>query len=445
MVDYANLLRIEYTVLGTAIYEPDHVGEVVAELSPENFSTNGTRGLFEAISALHFDGAPVDSVTVLQKAGGDYEPAMQEVQRHYTAASNLPYYCGMLRDFSRLQKMQAEAMAIAMAETLQDADAALDRMNGLMVAHKSVTIMDAAQAAAYFCDRQGIEVPPEYLAWGMKALDRCLYAELGDFVVIGGYPSAGKTLLSIQFALELAKKYRVGYFSLETSPKKLIDRLMSHLSQVPLSKIKMRNLDEADWVQLSEAASKLSALSLDFIDAGGMTVRDIQAVMLSKRYQIVFVDYLQLVSDSGKGRYEQVTNISKSLHTAARSNGVAVIALAQLARPDKSSGKPQPPTMSSFRESGQIEQDADVAILLWPSDPNDNLSQRILKVGKNKEGERIKFELDFNGVCQTLTPAEPTAGEQYRALHRSIREAGRAAPSQITLTELHGKNEDIPF
>lgn len=220
---------------------------------------------------------------------------------------------------------------------------------------------------------------------------------------------------------------------------------MSHLSRVPLAKIKRRELNEADWVSLAAAASKLSALNFDCIDAGGMTVRDIQAVALNKRYQVVLVDYLQLVLDSGKGRYEQVTNISQGLHTMARSNGITVIALAQLRRPEKENGKLKPPTMADFRESGQIEQDADVAMLLWPSDPNDNRSRRILKVGKNKEGDRLRIELDFDGATQTLTPAEPTQGEKYRALHKAIKAAGRGELDQTSFEELKGEDPNLPF
>ena len=95
----------------------------------------------------------------------------------------------------------------------------------------------------------------------------------------------------------------------------------------------------------------------------------------------------------------------------ARVNSVTVIALAQLARPDKTQGKPQPPTMSSFRESGQIEQDADIAFLLWPADPNDNSSDRVFKIGKNKEGERMKMDMIFDGKTQTLRPRPETKGE----------------------------------
>lgn len=444
----SNIQNIEYTIIGTILYESDYVGEVIAKLTPEHFSSVAMRGLFEAISALHFEGNPIDPVTVVQKAGPDYEVAVREAINHYTAKSSLPYYCDMLLEQSQLQRLQAEAMNVATAETLKDAGTAIDRMNGLMVTRQRITILNATQAAMDFYSRQEANTKPEYLRWGMEELNKCLYAELGDFIVVGGYPSSGKTLLSIQFALELAKKYRTGYFSLETSPAKLIDRLMSHLSQVPLSKIKTRDLNDADWAALADAGSKLSAMQLDCIDAGGMTVRDIQAVALNKRYQVILVDYLQLVADAGKGRYEQVTNISQGLHTLARSNNIAVIALAQLARPEKTNGKPQPPTMSSFRESGQIEQDADIAFLLWPSDPNDNRSRRVLKVGKNKEGERTKFDLDFDGARQTLKPAELTTGEKYRKLQREIREAGRQGAKQLDqmeFTELHGDDKDLPF
>ena len=448
MVDPSRITWFEYSILGTILLDGDCAGEVVAALSPGHFSMEATRGLFEAISALHIEGAPINQATVLRKAGSEYEVAVQEACQHYTSKSNLLYYCDLLKEQGRLRQVQAEAMSITSAENLEQAGEVLDRINGLMVTQKNVTILNAAEAAMDFYQRMDAKERPEYLTWGMEELNRCLYAQLGDFIVVGGYASSGKTLLSIQFALELAQKYRVGYFSLETSPQKLNDRMMSHMARVPLAKIKRRDLGEADWAAIAEASSKLSKMHLEFVDAGSMSVRDIQALALNRRYQVIIVDYLQLVFDRGKGRYEQVTNISMGLHTLARSNSIAVIALAQLTRPEKEKGKPQPPSMTSFRESGQIEQDADVAILLWPSDPNDNRSDRVLKVAKNKEGERLKLDLSFDGACQTLTPRQPTSGEKFRALQREIRKAGKTGmpdSGQVTFTEIEGKDPNLPF
>lgn len=446
MADIANMQSIEYSIVGTVLYEPDCVGDVVAKLTPENFSSTAMRGLYEAISALHFEGNPIEPVTVSQRAGKDYEVAVREALSCYTAKSNLPYYCDLLLESRQLQAIQAEALNLAETNTLAAAQESLDRLNGIMVTKRRTEGLSAADAAVDFLRR--MEAPKtEYLRWGMAELDKTLYVELGDFVVIGGYASAGKTMLSLQFAATLAEKYRVGYFSFETAQSKMYDRLMCHLAQVPLARIKQKRekLSEADWTALNTAAVELSKLNFKCHEASGWTLRDIQSVALRERYQVILVDYLQFVRDNGKGRYEQVTNISQGLHTLARTYGIAVIALSQLGRPEKESGKPKPPTLSDFRESGQIEQDADVAMLLWPSDPNDNRSRRILKVAKNKEGERLKLELEFDGARQTMVPAEPTTSEKYRALHKALRDASRNTPGQVTFTECKGDDKDLPF
>ena len=241
----------------------------------------------------------------------------------------------------------------------------------------------------------------------------------------------------------MAEKYRVGFFSLETSPAKLSDRIISHMAQVPLSQIKTRKLGQSDWTALSRACARLYELQLDLIDAGGMTVRDIRAVTLNKRYDVIFVDYLQLVNARGKNRYEEVTSISLGLHELARTGHIAVIALAQLSRPEQVKENKNgvvkfvQPTMSSFRESGQIEQDADVALLLYPSNPNDNGGSRLLKIGKNKEGERDRIELDFDGATQTLRPIKTEAKKP---------KPREQVPGQGTLEELDAEDTGpLPF
>ena len=461
-----NLLRIQATILGTLLKNPGQMGEVAAELSPDHFDKAFTRPIYEAMCRLHFAGAPIEEATLVHELGDDNAEAVAEVARHSTA--ELKYYCQMLREQGRLEDLQAEALNIVYAQDVQQAGDSLDRLNGLMADKRSAKIVSAADAASNFFDRIGSDEKPEYLPWGLSALDNMLYAERGDFIVVGGYPSAGKTLLSLQFALAMAHKSRVGYFSLETSTGKLTERILSHMSRVPLAKIKTRDLGEADWLSLTRAGESLHKLPLELIDAGGMTVRDIRAISLNRRYQVIFVDYLQLINAKGNSRYEQVTAISQELHTLARANNIAVIALAQLSRPEKVKTKnkdnpeqsnPVPPSMSSFRESGQIEQDADVALLLYPSDLNNNKSTRILKIGKNKEGGRDKFELDFDGAIQTMTL---TKNEKYRAImaytkagtitaqrnaHRnSLADAPEELEDQMTFTDLpDGEGGDLPF
>lgn len=436
-----NLLRIQATILGTLLREPGAMGEAAAELRPELFDGAFCRPIYEAMCRLHFTGSPIDRVTVLHELGEDYAEAMDTVLRYGTG--ELGYYCRMLKEQGRLEAMQAEALGLSCAQDLKTAEEALNRLNALAVERQAAQIISAAAAADAFCDRVTRAEKPEYLPWGIPRLDRLLTAEKGDLIVLGGYPSAGKTLLSLQFALGMAEKYRVGFFSLETSPAKLSDRIISHLAKVPLQQIKTRQLDKEAWSALTRACARLYELQLDLIDAGGMTVRDIRAVALNRRYDVIFVDYLQLVNARGKNRYEEVTSISLGLHELARANGIAVIALAQLSRPEQTKAgrggevKLVQPTMSSFRESGQIEQDADVALLLYPSNPNDNRGSRMLKIGKNKEGERDRIELDFDGPTQTLRPIK-TEDRKLKAREQ--------VPGQGSLEELTAEETGpLPF
>lgn len=435
---------LQYAILHSMLNAPECVGEVMTRLTAEDFDQLPTRGLFEAVGRLHLAGAPIDAVTVLREAGDAYLPALEEAAQYPTG--DAVYYCGILREKMQLQRLRNLAQELEEAETMETAEKAVDRINALTTLRQKAEVVTAHDAAADFIRRMGSKQKPEYLSLGMRELDRMLYLELGDFILLGGYSSAGKTMLSLQFALALAEKYRVGYFTLETSPRKLTDRLIAHMAQVPLSVIKECRLEGEDARRASEAARRLDKLPLDLIPASGMTVRDIQAVTLNRRYQVIFTDYLQIIAAQGKSRYEQVTNISMGLHTLAQAHGIAVFALAQLSRPEKVGGKLQPPSLASFRESGQLEQDADVAILLRASDPDDNKSNRIIKIAKNKDGERGEKTLAFNGALQTFTMA-PQDGKavaaHYAAVGRKARQCRALEPTGFQ--ELQNDTAPLPF
>lgn len=437
------LSQTEYAVIGALLIDQSDIGEVVEKLKPDALSIKSLRDVYEAIVKLHFDSSPISAASVLNAVGADYEPIIkQSVEFAPFARSDVPFYAGVLMEQSRLGRIKATAAELAASETMEAANASMGALNGLMVTRSAVRAVSAEDAATEFCSR--MTATPEYLAWGVPAIDDKVFAERGDLILLGGYPSAGKTLLAVQFALCLSNTYRVGFFSLETSARKLTDRVMSHMSQIPLTKIKRRDLNDADWEAIAAASAELSKLQFSIIEASGMSVHDIQAVSLNQRFDIIFVDYLQLINEKGKDRYETVTNISQRLHTFSQSSGVAVIALSQLSRPEKQTGKPKPPTMASFRESGQIEQDADVAFILYPSDPDNNYSTRILKIAKNKEGEKAKIEFDFDGATQTMRVHEPTKGEKYREVRKAIAEAGKNCVGQVKFAEIK-ESGDLPF
>ena len=136
----------------------------------------------------------------------------------------------------------------------------------------------------------------------MPQLDYRLYVEPGDFVVLAGYPSAGKTMLATQFAVTLGKERRVGFFSLETSAAKLYARIIAQDAGIEFAPIKNHNLSRDQFGELYRYLTSVTANrpDLDVIDAAGMTVEDIQAISTAKRYDVVFIDYLQIVGGTGE-------------------------------------------------------------------------------------------------------------------------------------------------
>lgn len=233
---------------------------------------------------------------------------------------------------------------------------------------------------------------PVYIKTGLERLDEALHISPGDFIIIGGRPSAGKTALSLQIAASMAKQnYIVYYFSLETSKRKLGARLMANQIYCPLDTVKNKavSLNEID------GQAKNMKMPLYIRSAAGKNVAWMKAQALRKKAQIIFVDYLQLIHETGaKDRYAAITAISIALHELAQATGIVVVALAQLNRNPSKPGAT--PTNSDLRESGQIEQDADAIILL----SGDNPDKYLFRLSKNKEGEIGDLPITFNKQIQ---------------------------------------------
>lgn len=233
---------------------------------------------------------------------------------------------------------------------------------------------------------------PMYIKTGLERLDEALHISPGDFIIIGGRPSAGKTALSLQIAASMAKQnYTVYYFSLETSKRKLGARLMANQIYCPLDTVKNKavSLNEID------GQAKNMKMPLYIRSAAGKNVAWMKAQALRKKAQVIFVDYLQLIHETGaKDRYAAITAISIALHELAQTTGIVVVALAQLNRNPSKPGAT--PTNSDLRESGQIEQDADAIILL----SGDNPDKYLFRLSKNKEGEIGDLPITFNKQIQ---------------------------------------------
>lgn len=397
--------QAQTAVIGAMLIDDRCIGDVMANLGEEDFPAGVHKSTFLAIRKLFLEGRPVDPLTVLEamQGGTEYRGFLRECMEVTPTAANVLEYCRMLREATRMSRLNELGGLLQVTGSREAAEGYIAKINALMVDQRDVRLTTAAEAARNFLERMQAEKAPEYLKWGLAGLDEHLYTEAGDMILLGGYPSSGKTLLSIMFALFQSQTKRVGYYSLETRTQKVVDRAISSVSQVKLEIIKKRAFSRYDWGGLTKAATEYAKLHLDHIDAAGMTVADIESLALSRRHEIVYIDYLQLLKSKGGNRYEEVTNISKDLHLMAQRHGITVVALSQLSRPEKNKiGQTVPPSMASFRESGQIEQDADAALLLWPENPDDYRSDRKLKIGKNKEGRKGLFTLRFMGETQTM-------------------------------------------
>lgn len=463
MSDNLNLLTVdslgaEQSVIGSMLIDDKCIKAVMAELPAVDFADGPCRNTYQAIRRLSMEGKAVDPVLVQEAVGGghDWSKWAASLMEATPTAANVMEYVRIVKECAQYRRLREGASKVLETSTLADARQAVQALSSAAVGQEVRTGSTASELAAAFWER--LKAPkPDYIPWGIETADAKVCAQLGDMILLGGYPSAGKTLLSLQFALLQAQRgYKIGYYSLETTDVKVTDRIMSHLSGVPLWRIKDRALSETDYQALAKSTAAFASLPFDVIEAAGWTADDITAHAISRGYQIIYIDYLQLVPGPEKSAYERVSATSRKLKIFAPRHRVAVVALAQLTRPDKVTRKDGtqvliPPTMQSFKESGQMEQDADAAFLLWESVPDDYRSPRKFKLGKNKEGERFTTMLAFDGARQRMVEMEEepdnSVANDLAARGQAVKAANRATAqaNQVTFRELVGAEEENPF
>lgn len=393
--------QAQYSVLGSVLLEPGLAPKVMHLTRAEDFS-GGCRTVYEAMRSLFAGGDPVDIISVSNALKGQYRDFLTQLMDITPTAANVDHYIKLCRQQAQLQQAKSIGMALAAAEDLAQIRQLLEEANGLMVDKSSVKIVTMRDALWSFMERHTGEA--KYMSWPIAELNDRLYSEPGDFILIGGYPSTGKSAWSIQCAKHWAKSCKVGFFSLETSDAKLFDRQMASTADLSMDDIKRNRISDSQWGQVYSMADSITSLQLELISAAGYSVADIRSVCMMRGYKIIIIDYVQLLSAGGMNRTEQVTNISLALHRMAQDMGVTVVALSQLKR---KSGD-ETPENSDLRESGQLEQDADVIQILKLMDKDKPDGLRELYITKNKEGTCPKILLEFDGKHQTFRKAQRT-------------------------------------
>ena len=454
-------LDAERGVIGSLLIDESLVREMVSVVDAQDFLNPANRLIFQAARQLFRDGKPVDALTIRDRVGSQYSDYMTQLMEITPTSANWREYAALMHSQATTQRIKNLAQYILEnAVTLDDCRQPCADMAQLLADGRRIDAWTMREMMEDFFRAQDPDAPaPEYVTYGLDVLDQRNYTELGDVVMIGGYPSDGKTALALMMAYHMAARYKVGFFSLETDKRKVRDRMVASVAQIDFDAIKRRTLTESDWAGLAAKSTDMSKRDLTVLRAAGMTVADIQSASQAYGFQVVVIDYVQLITPEVSRRAprsEQMADVSRALHTFAQSSGTLVIELAQLTRQERGSWRE--PDMHDLKESGQFEQDADIIFLLYrPSPSDDTLDQeknRILKIAKYKEGPRGRWPLYFDGPKQTFSVMTDADG---KAVLRQLVNAGKKAKSknkaeaqgQQTMSEFRELSSeeagDIPF
>ena len=395
--------QTQYILLGAVLTFSEYA-DVLQDLEIDDFCPE-LHDTFAAIRGYWERNDKWNPVEVMGRYDDDRKKAMGECLDAFGAEFIRNVTHDMMQGWARIVKEQAAlSRARGLAFRIVDGSTRYADLTGIYEQlGEAINLHSERSDFIPMCDGidnyiRKLDDKPEYISTGLRVLDNNLHLVPGNFVVIGGRPSAGKTALSLQLACEIAKSGRkVAYFSLETDPDTLYARIIANQLGVPLHTVKNKtvSIDELDRL------ADVKKYPLFVRSAAGKSVGWIRTQSIRMQAKVVFIDYLQLIHQAGaKDRYSAVTEISMALHEFAQSTGTLVVALAQLNRETARAGIP--PTAADLRESGQIEQDADAIILLAQNVTTKKRPEQHyhFALEKNKEGNVGSLDITFQMETQ---------------------------------------------
>ncbi|MEX2594191.1 MAG: replicative DNA helicase [Anditalea sp.] len=387
-------IDLEEAVLGALMLEKDALTAVVDILTAESFYKDSHKEIYQAILDLFNASEPIDLLTVtnqlrrngkLEIAGGAY--FITELTSRVSSAANIEYHARIITE----QSMKREMIQIASEiqrdayEDTTDVFELLDKMEQSLfeisennirknyadmrsIMREAITELESKKG-----QKDGLTGVPS----GFTALDRVTSGwQKSDLVIIAARPAMGKTAFVLSVLRNAAVDHNrpVAIFSLEMSSIQLVNRLISSEAELDSEKIKKGNLADYEWEQLIHKTSKLSSAPLFVDDTPALSILELRAkcrrLKAQSDIQLIVVDYLQLMSGDSKGnmggnREQEISSISRALKKIAKELSVPVIALSQLSRAVETRGGDKRPQLSDLRESGAIEQDADIVMFLY--------------------------------------------------------------------------------
>jgi len=456
---------IEEAVLGALMLEKDALTAVIDILRPECFYKEAHQKIFSAIHTLFHKAEPIDILTVTQslKKSGDLEIIggpyfITQLTNRIASAANIEYHARII-----LQKyIQRELIRIS-SETIRDAyEDTSDVLQMLDNAEKSLFAIAEGNIRRNFLDMpsliskaikeiehasnqvSGVTGVPS----GFTELDRVTSGwHKSDLIIIAARPGMGKTAFVLSLARNAAVKFKkpVAFFSLEMSSIQLVNRLISSETEITSEKIRKGQLAHHEWEQLNAKIVPITNAPIYIDDTPSLSIFELRAkcrrLVAEKKIELIIIDYLQLMVagiDTRSGNREQeISAISRSLKSISKELDIPIIALSQLSRAVESRGGIKRPQLSDLRESGAIEQDADMVMFIYRPEyydldqdesGNSTLGVAEIIVAKNRNGALKNVNLKFTGH---LTKFSDLDDYQFAEEHIGI-SAPPAEPERIT-------------
>ena len=383
-------IEAEQSVLGSMLIDAESVSEASGSLKGEDFYSDAHKEIFEAMLDIYERGEPVDLVTLTEelRQRGTLEGVggvsyISDLSMTVPSTANVKYYIQIVEEKSILRQLIAASNDIINEsyEASDELDMILDR------AEKRIFDISQRQNTNYFMPIKDVLIDTYArieeisknkgqiigLATGFHDFDQKTSGlQPSDLILVAARPSMGKTsfVLNIAQYAALRNKVPVAIFSLEMAKEQLVQRMLSAEANVELQKIRTGDLTEEDWLKLVRAAGPLSQAPIFIDDSADMSVMEIRSksrrLKMEQNLGLVVIDYLQLMAGRGRAenRQQEISEISRSLKALARELKVPVIALSQLSRAPEARTQHRP-MLSDLRESGAIEQDADLVAFIY--------------------------------------------------------------------------------
>ncbi|MFI3258313.1 MAG: replicative DNA helicase, partial [Spirochaetales bacterium] len=416
-------LDAEQATLGALLLDWEALGDIIRFLRPERFYSLQNQKIFQAMLSLYNDGVRGDLITLIEnlRSKGELEAAgglsyISSLTDTVATSANIEYYAKVVADYAvrrDLIKISAKTVGNAHDETiesravLEEAQKDIFELTDLNAVHPILETKElvgqAIERIEKLClDKKAYTGVPS----GFTFLDQMTSGfQPSEFIIIGARPSMGKTAMALSMLqhVSVSEKIPAAFFSLEMSNMQIMQRLLSQESRIRAERLRTGYLERDDFNHLMHAADRLYQAPIFIVDSPNMKLLDLRAMCrrlrAQKKVEIIFIDYITLIQSENTviPRHEQIAEISRSLKSLSRELGIPIVVLSQVRR----DAEQKEPTLADLRESGSIEQDADVVMFIHrerrvdgAKDTSEPIDAKLI-VAKQRNGPVGDVELVF--------------------------------------------------